>query len=169
MGLMQVRPSQPPDRPFLIEVAPLACALDGHPLPAGDDPEVLAILPGQTDGVVIATDDAGPPIGGAWWHLHSPPLVRDAGGQAAPEVVMAVLEVARDRGLAPPLSTRWCRRRSDGLFQHWRSMSTSPTRPPDSTCGQASELPVPDEAGSAWRWSGHSATTVRVSPQRSSA
>src|ERR1700716_2201517 len=78
MAVMQVRPSQPTDRPFLIELARLACALDGHPLPAGDDPEVLAILPGQTDGVVIAADEAGHPIGGAWWHLHSPPLVRDA-------------------------------------------------------------------------------------------
>jgi len=32
--------SQPTYRPFLIEVACLACALDGHSLPAGDDPEV---------------------------------------------------------------------------------------------------------------------------------
>src|SRR5258707_1710285 len=98
MALMQVRPSQPTDRPFLIEVARLACALDGHPLPAGGDPEVLAILPGQTDGVVIAADDAWQPIRGTWWHLHSPPLVRDAGGHAVPEVVMAVLEVAPGPG-----------------------------------------------------------------------
>jgi GNAT superfamily N-acetyltransferase len=59
--------------------------------------------PGQTDGVVFATDDAGQPIGAAWWHLHSPPLVRDAGGQAAPEVVMAVLEIARGRGVGAAL------------------------------------------------------------------
>lgn len=103
IALMQVRPSQPTDRPFLIELARLACALEGHPLPAGGDPEVLAILPGQTDAVVVATDDAGQPIGGAWWHLHSPPLVRDAGGQAVPEVVMAVLEVARGRGVGAAL------------------------------------------------------------------
>jgi GNAT superfamily N-acetyltransferase len=103
MGLMQVRPSQPTDRPFLIEMARLARPLDGHPLPAGDDPEGLAILPGQIDGVVIATDDAGQPIGGAWWHLHSPPLVRNAGGHAEPEVVMAVLEVARGRGVGAAL------------------------------------------------------------------
>jgi len=47
---MHVRPSQPIDRPFLTELVCLACTLGGHPFPPGDDPQVLEILPGQTDG-----------------------------------------------------------------------------------------------------------------------
>ena len=63
MGLMQVRISHSSDRPFLLEMARLACTLEDHPLPAGDDPEVLAILPAAPGAAVIATDDAGVPIG----------------------------------------------------------------------------------------------------------
>jgi GNAT superfamily N-acetyltransferase len=39
MGLMQVRISRPSDRPFLTEMERLACTLEDHPLPAGDDPD----------------------------------------------------------------------------------------------------------------------------------
>jgi GNAT superfamily N-acetyltransferase len=70
---------------------------------ASGSAEVLALVPGQIDGAVIATDDAGQPIGAAWWHLHEPPLLRDADGQAVPELVMAVVAVARDRGVGTAL------------------------------------------------------------------
>ncbi len=86
----------------MIEMARLACALEDRPLPSAHVPEVIALLPGP-DAVVLATDDDGRPVGAAWWHFHEPPLLRDAGGEPLPELVMAVVEAQRGRGIGAAL------------------------------------------------------------------
>ena len=99
---MQLRRAKPQDRPFLVEMARLACALEDRPLPAPGASEVLALLPGP-DAAIVATDDDGRPLGAAWWHLHEPPLLRDAKGEPVPELVMAVVEAERRKGIGAAL------------------------------------------------------------------
>jgi hypothetical protein len=74
--LTHVRRAEPSDSAFLVAMARLACTLADRPLPGADDPEVLAVLPGDADAALVAVDD-GQPVGAAWWHLHAPPLLRD--------------------------------------------------------------------------------------------
>jgi GNAT superfamily N-acetyltransferase len=85
--------------PFLVEMARLASTLEDRPLPAADDPVVLAVLPRALDSVVVATDDSGSPLGVAWCHVHDPPLVLDEHGEPLPELVLAVTESARGEGV----------------------------------------------------------------------
>lgn len=99
---MQLRSSTPQDRAFVVEMARLACALEDRPLPPPDAPDVLALLP-RPDTALVATDDGGRPVGAAWWHLHEPPLLRDAGGDPVPELVMAVLDRERRKGIGAAL------------------------------------------------------------------
>jgi ribosomal protein S18 acetylase RimI-like enzyme len=81
-------------------MARLACTLADRPIPPPDDPEVLAVLPEEGDGALVASEDGVlRPVGAAWWHVHTPPLLRDAEGRALPELAMAVLEHARGRGV----------------------------------------------------------------------
>ncbi len=104
---MVLRSAQPQDRAFLVEMARLASALEDRPLPDPDAPPVIALLPGPDATAVIAADgEEGRPVGAAWWHVHDPPLVRDANGKALPELVMAVVETERARESARPWSTR---------------------------------------------------------------
>ena len=99
---MRLRPAEPDDRPFVIEMARLACTLDGRPLPAPDAPAVFTLLP-RGDAGVIAVDDDGHPVGAAWWHLRDPPLLRGADGEPLPELVMAVVEEQRRKGIGTAL------------------------------------------------------------------
>lgn len=94
---MQLRRATPQDQAFVVEMARLACTLEDRPLPAADSPDVLALLPGP-DLAVVATDDGGRPVGAAWWHLHEPPLLRDARGEPVPALVMAVIDEERRKG-----------------------------------------------------------------------
>ena len=89
--------------PFLVEMARAACTLEDRPLPEPDDAAVVALLPASPDAVIVATDDAGNAVGAAWWHVHEPPLLRDARGAAVPELAMAVVEAARGRGVGTAL------------------------------------------------------------------
>jgi GNAT superfamily N-acetyltransferase len=102
---VQLRPAeQPADRPFLVEMARLACSLEDREPPAEDDPDMLGILPRASDAALIATDDRGRPIGAAWWHLDDiQPLVRDQDGRPLPELAVAVLEEARGQGVGTNL------------------------------------------------------------------
>ena len=99
---MLLRRATPHDRPFIVEMARLACTLEDRPLPSGDASEVLALLPAP-DAAIVATDDDGRRLGAAWWHIHEPPLLRDAAGEPVPELVMAVLEDERRKGIGAAL------------------------------------------------------------------
>ena len=99
---MELRPAKPQDRAFLVEMARLACTLEERPLPGRDASEVLALLPAP-DAAILATDDDGQPLGAAWWHLHEPPLLRDAAGEPVPELVMAVVDRERRKGIGAAL------------------------------------------------------------------
>jgi ribosomal protein S18 acetylase RimI-like enzyme len=99
-----VRAATDEDHAFILEMARLACGLEGrHPVPAADDPSVLALLPNAEDVAVVALNDAAQAIGAAWCHTHNPPLLLDAGGLALPEVTLAVLPAARGRGAGAEL------------------------------------------------------------------
>jgi len=101
--VIDVRRAEAGDRPFLIEMARLACTLADRPLPAASDPEVLAVLPGEADGPLIACDAHAQPVGAAWWYVHEPPLLRDADRRALPELVIAVAAHTRGRGIGTRL------------------------------------------------------------------
>jgi len=83
-------------------MARLACGLEDRPLPGPDAAEVIALLP-TPGAAIIAADDDGRPLGAAWWHVHEPPLLHDADGQALPELVMAVAEGERGQGIGTAL------------------------------------------------------------------
>jgi len=100
---MELRTAKPQDTAFLVEMARLACTLEERPLPGRDASEVLALLPAPGAAAIIATDDDGRPLGAAWWHLHEPPLLRDATGKPVPELVMAVVEGERRKGIGAAL------------------------------------------------------------------
>lgn len=99
---MRLRRANPEDRAFLVEMARLASTLDDRPLPGADAPGVIALLP-RPDVGIIATDDDGRSVGAAWWHVHRPPLLRDATGKPLPELAMAVLEGERRKGIGRAL------------------------------------------------------------------
>lgn len=99
---MQLRRATPRDSPFIVEMARLACTLEDRPLPSRDASEVLALLP-TPDAAIVATDNDGRRLGAAWWHIHEPPLLRDAAGEPVPELVMAVREGERGKGIGAAL------------------------------------------------------------------
>jgi len=86
----------------LIDMARLACTLEDRPLPFADAPEVIALLP-EPDSAVIAVDDHDRTVGAAWWHVHEPPLLRGTNGESLPELVMAVAEGERGKGIGAVL------------------------------------------------------------------
>lgn len=98
---MRLRRATPHDSPFIVEMTRLACTLEDRPLPSRDASEVLALLPAPNAAIVA--DDDGRPLGAAWWHIHEPPLLRDAAGEPVPELVMAVLEKERRQGIGAAL------------------------------------------------------------------
>ena len=99
---MKLRRAESKDRAFLVEMGRLACTPEERPLPQADAPDVIALLP-RPGAAVIATDDDGHPLGAAWWHIHTPPLLRDAAGTPLPELVMAVLAGERGKGIGAAL------------------------------------------------------------------
>ena len=100
---MRLRSAEADDRGFLVEMARLACALQGRPLPAADNALVLGLLPVSHDAAIIATDDVETRLGAAWWHIHDPPLARDSEDNPLPEMALAVIENARDEGVGTAL------------------------------------------------------------------
>jgi len=77
--------------------------LEDRRSPAANDPNVLALLPAPSDVALIAINDAGDPLGVAWWHMHDPPLLTDADGSPLPELAMAVIDGARGKGVGTAL------------------------------------------------------------------
>lgn len=115
---MNLRLAQAEDRAFVIEMARMACTLDGRPVPSADAPAVVALLPGAEDVAVIAVDDDAQPVGAAWWHIHDPPLLVDADAEPLPELAMAVVEHRRREGVGTALVevlARQAAQRYDGL------------------------------------------------------
>ena len=95
---MQLRRATPQDSAFLVEMAQLACTLEDRPLASRGASEVLALLPAP-DAAIVATHDDVRPLGAAWWHIHEPPFLRDVTGEPVPELVMAVVEAERRKGI----------------------------------------------------------------------
>ena len=96
---MQLRRAERRDQELILEMAWLACGFEDRALPAPDDPEVLALVPGPADVAVVATEQGGKGLGAAWWHFHEPPLITDDQGRAVPEIALAVREDARANGI----------------------------------------------------------------------
>jgi GNAT superfamily N-acetyltransferase len=100
---MKVQLARREDRAFVVEMARLACTLDGSPLPSAADPDVAALLPGAADVAFVAVDDDAQLVGAAWWHIHEPPLLFDADDEPLPELAMAVVEGRRGEGIGRAL------------------------------------------------------------------
>ena len=96
---MRVRAGEPSDAAFIVEMARLASAIEGRPLPPPDDPGLVRGLPRSPDTAVIALDHDGQPIGAAWWHFRDSPLVVAPDGAQVPELVVAVTPADRGRGV----------------------------------------------------------------------
>lgn len=94
-----VREATAGEHPFLVEMARHASTLEDRPLPAADDPAVRAVLPASPEAALVATDAAGRLIGAAWWHRHEPALLRDAGGDPVPELIVSVAPEHRGEGI----------------------------------------------------------------------
>ncbi len=99
---MQLRLAEPEDMAFVVEMARLAGTLEDRPLPSPNDPVVIAVLP-EPNATVIAISEDGQRVGAAWWHFHEPPLLHDANGEPLPELVMAVVERERGKGIGASL------------------------------------------------------------------
>jgi GNAT superfamily N-acetyltransferase len=94
-----VRTGEPSDAAFIVEMARLASAIEGHPLPAADDPALVRGLPPAPDTSVLALDHDEGPVGAAWWHFREPLLVVSPDGAPVPELVVAVMPAARGHGV----------------------------------------------------------------------
>jgi GNAT superfamily N-acetyltransferase len=98
-----VRTGEPSDAAFIVEMARLASAIEGRPLPPVDDPVLVQGLPASPDTSVLALDHDGRPVGAAWWHFREPLLVVTPDGAPVPELVVAVLPAGRGRGVGRSL------------------------------------------------------------------
>ena len=103
MRVMELRAAGPQDAGFLIEMARHACTLEDRPLPARDDPAVLALAARPDDLVVVATDEEGLAVGAAWCKVRDVPLVRSVDGAPLPELAMAVDPSYRRLGVGTAL------------------------------------------------------------------
>jgi GNAT superfamily N-acetyltransferase len=94
-----MRTGEPSDAAFIVEMARLASAVGGRPLPPADDPHLALGLPPSPGASVLATDHGGHPVGAAWWHFREPLLVVAPDGAPVPELVIAVVPAGRGRGV----------------------------------------------------------------------
>lgn len=96
---VDLRSADTEDRPFLVEMARHVCVLEGRPLPAPTDPQVVAFLPATPDAAIVAVDVSERRVGAVWWVLREPPLLLDPEGNPLPELAIAVVEGARGNGI----------------------------------------------------------------------
>jgi GNAT superfamily N-acetyltransferase len=96
---VSVRTGEPSDAAFIVEMARLASAVEGRPLPPVDDPTLVRGLPPTPDTSVLALDRGDRPVGAAWWHFREPLLVVTPDGAPVPELVVAVLPAGRGQGV----------------------------------------------------------------------
>jgi GNAT superfamily N-acetyltransferase len=101
--MSRVRSADDQDRPFVVEMARLACSLDDRPLPDATAPVVIACLPLSPSAAVVAGDQADQPLGAAWWHLHQPSMLQTPDGSPIPELTMAVAHGSRGQGIGAAL------------------------------------------------------------------
>jgi GNAT superfamily N-acetyltransferase len=94
-----VRTGELSDAAFINDMARLASAIEGRPLPPADDPLLAQGLPPSPDTSVLALDHDGHPVGAAWWHFREPLLLVTPDGAPVPELVVAVMPAARGRGV----------------------------------------------------------------------
>lgn len=80
------------DRLFLVEMARHVCTLEDRPLPAAEDPEVVAFLPDSPEAAIVAVEERARPLGAVWWVLREPPLLLDREGSPLPALAIAVVE-----------------------------------------------------------------------------
>jgi hypothetical protein len=97
-----VRAAQATDRPFIVEMARLACVIEDCPLPDPTAPEVEAMLPGPDDCALVATGEGEVAIGAAWWCFRDPALLLDESGAALPEMTLAYARHTVTAGSAGP-------------------------------------------------------------------
>ncbi len=97
------RAAEADDEEFIVEMARYASTIEDRPLPDQDSLEVVGVLPPSPNAIVIATDSSERRLGAAWWHWHDPPLVVDQDGRPVPELIVAVIPDARDRGIGAGL------------------------------------------------------------------
>lgn len=87
--------------PFVQEMARHAATLEDRPLPPSDAADVLELLPGEDDAVIIAGGPSQGRLGAAWWTTKGEPLVSHL--PRTPEVCMAVAPASRGRGIGTAL------------------------------------------------------------------
>lgn len=97
------REGRPHDEAFIVEMAREASTIEDRPLPDSHAAVVRAVLPPSYDTAVIATDEDGRRLGAAWWHWHEPPLLVDQCAKPLPEMIVSVVEEARNRGIGAQL------------------------------------------------------------------
>jgi hypothetical protein len=114
-----LRSARAEDRAFIVEMARHVCTLEGRPLPAADDPEVVAFLPDSPYAAIVAVDGSERRLGAVWWVLREPPLLLDPDGSPLPELAIAVVEGERGKGIGRALLDELVEERAAG-FPRWR-------------------------------------------------
>jgi GNAT superfamily N-acetyltransferase len=97
---VRLRSASEADDDFIVEMARYAWVIEDWPLPDPDSEETQSMLPGDSDVVIVATDETGTRLGVIWAFQHDPPLLAGAAGAAIPELTIAVAPEFRGEGVS---------------------------------------------------------------------